>query len=79
MDTLWKLFVMGWVALVAVSCGAGFASVLNPVTYNTTTNYSYSYDYEFNILSGNTDTVAVIGICIVLVLVVRSLRSGGNQ
>lgn len=77
MDTLWKLFLVGWVALIAVSCGAGFASMLNPVTYNTTTNYSY--DYEFNILSGNTDTVAVIGICIVLVLVVRSLRSGGNQ
>jgi len=72
MDTVWKLFIMGWVALVAVSCGAGFASLMKPVTTHTTT-YNTTH-WEFNVLSGNTDTIAAIGICIVFVLIVRSLK-----
>lgn len=77
MDTLWKLFIICWVALVAVSCGAGVGSLFRTASHHTTT-YNTTH-WEFNILSGNADTVAVIGICAVLVLVLRSLRGGGGQ
>ena len=78
MDTIWKLFIMGWVALVAASCGAGFASLMNPVTHNTTTTYNTTTNWTFNILSGNSEVVGVIGLTVVLIMVVRTLRSGGE-
>lgn len=39
-DLAWKLFVVFWVMLIAVSCGAGIVGALNPGNVTTTTTYN---------------------------------------
>lgn len=75
-DGCLQMFILLLIALVAVGCGAGFATMFSPISHNTTT-YNTT-NIELNFLSGNSEVVGVVGLTIVLIMIVRSLRSGGR-
>lgn len=83
MDTYgcgWKLFIISVMGWIAIGMGMGITSLIggsnNTANYTTTTYNTTNFGFELNFLSNNSETLGVIGLTIVLIMVMRTLRNG---